>query len=81
MKSELELVEIESQMLLHAMEMTIQVMGQELTAAYPKATLPRSAHVMTFAQAEKVLGISGGESLTSEQESELGESPMALGEP
>lgn len=72
-KSELELVEIESQMLLHAMEMTIKTMGPALTEAYPQATLPKPAHVMTFAEAEAVLGISGGESLTSEQERELGQ--------
>lgn len=71
-KSEHELIELECEMLRAAMAKTITAMGSELLAHYPKATLPGKEKVMTFAEAQAILGISGEESLSGEEERKLG---------
>lgn len=71
-KSELELVALECEMIRAAMAETIATMGEELTSHYPRATLAGKEKVLTFAEAQTILGISGEESLTAEQERQLG---------
>ena len=71
-KSEYELVALECQMLREAITKTLSSMGQELTASYPKATVPGPEKVLTFALAQQILGIAGDEALTAEQERLLG---------
>lgn len=71
-RSERELVTLECEMLRHAMRATIESMGSELAAAYPMAKVPGPEKVMTFAEAQTILGISGEESLSAEEERRLG---------
>lgn len=71
-KSELELVALECEMIRAAMGETIATMGEELTSHYPRATLAGKEKILTFAEAQTLLGISGEESLTAEQERQLG---------
>lgn len=60
-KSEYELIVLECEMLRAAMSKTIEAMAPELATHYPKAILPGPEKVLTFAQAQAILGISGEE--------------------
>lgn len=71
-KSEAELVELECGMIREAMAQTQASMGAELLAQYPKATVPGPVKVLTFRQAQALLGITGEESLSAEEERKLG---------
>lgn len=71
-KSEYELIALECEMLRAAMSKTIEAMGPEFAAHYPKATLPGPEKVLTFSEAQAILGISGEESLSGEEERKLG---------
>lgn len=71
-KSEYDLVALECEMLRSALAYTLSSMGPELTSYYPKATLPGPEKVMTFKEAQIILGLSGSESLSAEQERQLG---------
>lgn len=71
-KSECELVALECEMLRAAMSKTIEAMGPEFASHYPKATPPGPEKVLTFAQAQAILGIAGEESLSGEEERKLG---------
>lgn len=71
-KSEVELVALECETLRHAMSQTLAAMGPELQAAYPKAVAPGPEKILTFREAQALLEISGDESLTAEQERQLG---------
>lgn len=48
----------------------LAVVGPERATHYPKTTLPGAEKEMTLAEAQSILGISGEESLTGEQEQE-----------
>ena len=67
-----ELIALECAMIRHAMQATLAAMGEELLVHYSKAVVPGLEKVMTFAEAQVRLGISGEESLTAEQERTLG---------
>ena len=69
-KSEHELVYFECEMLRHAMGEALAFLGAEFAAAYPKATVPGPEKVIAFREAQAILGISGDESLSAEQEQE-----------
>lgn len=71
-KSERELVALECEMLRAAMSKTIEAMGPELAATYPRVRIPGPEKALTFREAQAILGISGEESLTAEQERQLG---------
>ena len=78
-KSERELVAFECEMLRHAMRETIAAMGPELAGAYPQAKVAGPEITLTFRQAQQILGIHGEESLTAEQERQLGAIMAARG--
>lgn len=67
-----ELIALECAMIRHAMHATLTAMGPELTGHYPQAVVPGPEKVLTFAQAQAMLGLEGEESLTAEQERTLG---------
>lgn len=78
-KSEHELIALECEMLRAAMAKTLKAMGPELIEHYPAASVPGPEKVLTFAEAQEILGISGEESLTAEQERTLGAMMQAEG--
>lgn len=59
-------------MLISAMKSTLETLGSELTSFYPKATLPAPVKILTFREAQALLGISGEESLSAKEERVLG---------
>lgn len=67
-----ELIALECAMIRHAMRATLAAMGPELVEHYPAAVVPGPEKVLTFAQAQALLGVEGEESLTAEQERTLG---------
>jgi aspartyl/asparaginyl-tRNA synthetase len=71
-KSEHELIALECEMIRSAMAKAVESVGPELLSHYPKATLPGPEKVLTFAQAQDILGITGEESLSGEEERRLG---------
>ena len=71
-RSETDLVALECDMLRAAMSKTIDVMGPELVAHFPQAKLPGPEMVLTFVQAQAMLGIAGDQALTAEEERRLG---------
>ncbi len=71
-RSEVELVELECAMLMEALASTISALGQELVGFYPKATMPAPVKILTFREAQALLGITGEESLSAEEERRLG---------
>jgi aspartyl/asparaginyl-tRNA synthetase len=78
-KSEMELVELECAMLHQGIKATLASMGAELTAHYPKATQPGPVKILTFRAAQALLGISGAETLSAEEERRLGAMMMEQG--
>lgn len=78
-KSEHELIALECEMLRAAMAKTLKAMGPELIEHYPAASVPGPEKVLTFAEAQEILGISGEGSLTAEQERTLGVMMQAEG--
>ncbi|MFZ6732093.1 amino acid--tRNA ligase-related protein [Undibacterium sp. Ji42W] len=71
-KTETEIIELECAMIIAALQQVIIRMGPELALHYPKATVPAACHVLEFAQAQALLGVSGDESLSAEEERQLG---------
>lgn len=67
-----ELIALECAMVRHAMQTTLTAMGAELLEHYPQAVVPGPEKVMTFGEAQALLGLTGEESLTAEQERTLG---------
>ena len=59
-------------MIREAMVQTQASMGAELLAQYPKATIPGPVKILTFRQAQALLGLTGEESLSAEEERRLG---------
>ena len=55
-----------------ALAATLESMGSELTAHYPKATLPDPVKILRFREAQALLGVSGEEALSAEEERRLG---------
>lgn len=78
-KSEVELVELECEMLGEAIKATLASMGPELVAHYPKATQPGPVKILTFREAQALLGLSGEETLSAEEERRLGAMMMEQG--
>lgn len=71
-KSEGEIIELECAMIIAALTQVIARMGPELALHYPKATVPAACHILEFAEAQALLGVSGDESLSAEEERKLG---------
>ncbi|PHV36953.1 amino acid--tRNA ligase-related protein [Janthinobacterium sp. BJB304] len=71
-RSEHELIVLECAMIREAMRKTIHAMGDELSSSFPKATVAGAEKVITFAQAQEILGVRGDESLSAEEERRLG---------
>lgn len=71
-RSETELIELECAMLMESFASTLSTLGQELVGFYPKATMPSPVKVLTFREAQALLGITGEESLSAEEERCLG---------
>lgn len=72
-RTEHELIALECEMLRSAMGRTIEALGAELAAHYPKATLPGEPAILEFSEARALLGTSGEEALSAEEERRLGE--------
>jgi aspartyl-tRNA synthetase len=71
-RSETELVILECAMLRDAMARSIEALGPELTKHYPSASIPGLEKVLTFAEAQAMLGVAGDQALTAEEERRLG---------
>ena len=71
-KSEIELVALECEMLGEAIKAILASMGPELLAHYPKATQPGPGKMLAFREAQGLLGLSGEEALSAEEERGLG---------
>jgi len=67
-----DLIDLECAMITQALQKVVAALGPELALHYPRASVPSACMTLEFAEAQAMLGLTGDESLSAEEERRLG---------